>query len=272
MSDERDRLKVTFDEVALLYDQVRPGYPEALFDDVVALSGIQPGGRVLEIGCGTGQATVPLARRGFSALCIELGENLAAVARRNLAGYPGVEVWTGAFEEWPVEEAAFDLAVAATSFHWIDPAVRYRKTARALRPGGMVALFWNLHVQGDACGGFFEAVQEVYERETPDLIPKDFRPLPRPDEVPEEVPEPVKAEIEQTGLFGVVAVRRYVCDQVYDTAGYLRVLDTYSGHRCLEPEARARLFDGIARLIDGKFGGRVTKSYLTLLYAARRRG
>jgi SAM-dependent methyltransferase len=267
-SDERDRLKVTFDEVALLYDRVRPGYPEALFEDVVALSGIRPSGRVLEIGCGTGQATVPLARRGLSILGIELGENLAAVARVNLAGYPGLEVWTGAFEEWPVEEGAFDLAVAATSFHWIDPGVRYWKTAQALRPRGAMALFWNLHVQGDACGGFFEAVQRVYERETPELIPKDYRPLDCPD----EAPAPVKPEeIEQTGLFGAVTVRRYRWDQEYDTSGYLRVLDTYSGHRALAPETRARLFGGIARLIDEEFGGRVTKSYLTLLYVTQRR-
>jgi SAM-dependent methyltransferase len=265
LSNERDRLKVTFDQVAALYDQVRPGYPEALFDDVISLSGIPPGGRVLEIGCGTGQATVPLARRGFSLLGIELGENLAAVARRNLAAYPGVEVRTGAFEAWPLEEGAFDLVVAATAFHWIDPAIRYRKSARALRPGGTMAIFENLHVQGDACGGFFEAVQEIYERETPELIPKDYRPLQRPH----EVSEPYKGEIDQTGIFGAVTVRHYGWDQVYDAAGYLRVLDTYSGHRSLENADRERLFRGIAQLIDGKFGGRVTKSYLTVLYTAR---
>ena len=61
MTEERRRLRATYDEAALLYDQARPGYPEALFDDMVSLSGIPPGGRILEIGCGTGQATVPLA-------------------------------------------------------------------------------------------------------------------------------------------------------------------------------------------------------------------
>src|SRR5436189_21759 len=132
MSEERKNLRTTFDEVALLYDQARPGYPEALFEDVIALSGIPPGGRILEIGCGTGQATLPLARRGYRILAIELGENLAAVARRNLAAYPTVEIRTGAFEEWPVQECAFDLAVSATAFHWIDPTIGYAKVARAL--------------------------------------------------------------------------------------------------------------------------------------------
>jgi ubiquinone/menaquinone biosynthesis C-methylase UbiE len=57
-------LRSTFDRTALLYDKVRPGYPEELFEDVVSLSGVPAGGRVLEVGCGTGQATLPLARRG----------------------------------------------------------------------------------------------------------------------------------------------------------------------------------------------------------------
>src|SRR5437870_5484537 len=138
---ERNQLRATFDDVALLYDQVRPGYQEALFEDVVVLSGIPPGGRILEIGCGTGQATLPFARRGYRILAVELGANLAAVARAKLAAYPAVQVHIGTFEEWPVEERAFDLAIAATAFHWIDPAVRCRKTAAALRPGGALALF-----------------------------------------------------------------------------------------------------------------------------------
>jgi SAM-dependent methyltransferase len=265
VTEERERLRVTFNEAARLYDRARPGYPEALFDDVVALSGIPPGGRILEIGCGTGQATLPFARRGYRILCVELGENLAAVARQNLAGHPQVEVQTGAFEEWPVEEGAFDLAVAATAFHWIDPAVAYAKAAQALRPGGAIALFWNLHVQGNADHGIFEAVQEVYRREAPELV-KDDRPLPHPD----EVPEPVRGEIERTGLFGEVAVRRYAWDVAYETTSYIDVLDTYSGHRGLESATRARLYRGIAQLINTHFHGRITKSYLTLCYVARR--
>ena len=179
MAEERDRLRTTFDEAASLYDEVRPGYPEDLFDDIVSLSGIPAGGRILEIGCGTGQATVPLARRGYRIQCIELGENMAAVARRNLERYPNAEVRTGAFEESFLQEGAFDLAVSATAFHWLDPAVAYPKAARALRDGGSLALFWNVHVHSDASEGFFEAAQRIYERERRDSsgttkYPKDL--------------------------------------------------------------------------------------------------
>lgn len=264
MAEERAKLRAVFDEAALLYDEVRPGYPEVLFDDLVSLSGIPSGGRILEIGCGTGQATLPFARRGFRILCVELGENLAAVARRNLEAYPRAEVHVGAFEEWRPQEATFDLAVSATAFHWLDPEVAYPKVAGALRPTASLALFWNVHVHTDADGGFFEEAQRIYERETPEIVRYEgSRGPPSPDDVPSRTPE-----IENSGLFEVKATRDYRWDETYDAAGYLSVLNTYSGHRSLTNHARERLFHGIADLIDRQFGGSITKGYLTTLYLA----
>ncbi|GAA6618370.1 class I SAM-dependent methyltransferase [Scytonema sp. NUACC26] len=262
MTDERSHLRTTFNQVALLYDQVRPGYPKALFDDVVSLSGITPPGRILEIGCGTGQATVPFAGRGYRILCIELGENLGLVAQQKLAIYPLVEVRIGAFEDWPVEKNAFDLVISATAFHWLDPTIAYKKTAQALSIGGALALFWNEHVYSDASNGFFEEVQELYCRFVPELV-KDEKPLTREYEVPSKI-----GEIEQTGLFGKVTYRSYQWDAKYETATYLNLLNTYSGHLNLDSVKRARFFDALAELIDTKFNGSVTKGYLTTLIDA----
>src|SRR5918998_2141356 len=256
MAGERNRLRTTFDEAASLYNEVRPGYPENLFDDVVSLSGIPAGGGILEIGCGTGQATVPFARRGYRILCIELGENMAAVARHNLEGYPQAEVRTGAFEESSLQEEAFDLAISATAFHWLDPAVAYPKAARSLRPGGAIALFWNEHVSTDADGGFFAAAQEVYAREAPEIFDGHYGDPPLPEELPDR-----GEEIERSGLFGPVVGRSYLWEKAYDARGYLRVLDTYSGHIALGEETRARLYAGISRLIQEAYGGRILKGY-----------
>ena len=267
MTEDQNRLRTTFDGAALLYDQVRPGYPEELFDDMVALSRLPPGGRVLEIGCGTGQATVPLARRGYRVLCVELGENLATVARRNLVPYPRAEVQTGDFEEYPLQEGAFDLAASATAFHWLDPAVAYPKVARALRPGGVIALFWNEHVHSDASGGFFEAAQEVYEREALEIVkPEDHKGLPRPEDLPDRT-----EGIEASGLFAGVVRRDYRWEQAYDAEGYVRVLSTYSGHIALDPASRDRLLRSISDLIEREYDGRIVKGYLTTLYLAYRK-
>lgn len=263
MPEERRQFRTPYDEVALLYDRARPGYPEALFDDVVSLSGIPPGGRILEIGCGTGQATAPLARPGYRILGIELGESLAALARHNLAAYPQVEIQTGAFEEWPTEEGVFDLVVAATAFHWLDAAIAFPKAARALKAGGAIALFWNLHLQAGTTA-FFEAAHEIYQREAPELA-EDARPLPpgAHDDAAH-----TEDEIEKTGLFGEVTIRRYRWELEYDAASYVRLLDTLSAHRKLGAAARERLLQGLAGLIDTQFGGWINKQYLTSLYVA----
>ena len=260
------RLRSTFDRASSLYDEVRPGYPDELFEDVVSLSGVPPGGRILEVGCGTGQATLPLARRGYGLLCVELGENLAASARHNLAAYPRVEVRTGEFEETPLPEGSFDLLVSATAFHWLDPAVAYPKAARSLRPGGAVALFWNEHVGTDADGGFFAAAQEVYAREAPEIFDGVHGGPPRPEELPDR-----GEEIERSGLFGPVVRRSYLWEKAYDARGYLRVLDTYSGHIALGEETRARLYAGISRLIQEGYGGQIVEGYATTLYVARKK-
>jgi SAM-dependent methyltransferase len=266
MTQDKTVLRTTFDQDAPLYDQARPGYPEALFDDIVTLSALPPNGRLLEIGCGTGQATLPLARRGYHMLCIELGANMAALARQKLAAFPLVNIQTGAFEDWQLEEAAFDLALSATAFHWIDPAISYQKTAQALKPSGAIALFWHMHVQSEASRGFFEEVQQIYMQLVPEQ-PEKYGPLLWPHEVREST----RAEIEQTGLFGEVTVRRYHWDVTYDAASYLRLLDTCSNHRILEQQRRDRLYREIADLINTRYDGQITKGHLAILYIAHRK-
>jgi SAM-dependent methyltransferase len=216
---------------------------------------------VLELGPGTGQATVPLARRGFAVVAVELSGGLADLARRRLAAFPAVEVVNAAFEDWPLPEAPFDAVVAATAFHWIDPAVRVAKAADALRPGGALAVIATHHVAGGT-EDFFADVQRCYERWMPGT-PAGLRA-----QAPGDVPPGDRVELEASGRFARVLTRRYERDLSYTTREYLDVLMTYSGHRALERDARERLLACIADLIDTRFGGRVAKRYLTELTVA----
>ena len=143
--NERERRAKTFDEVAELYDRARPSYPEELFDDLFALGGLHCGSTVLEIGCGTGKASFALARRGCLLTCIETGAHLAAVARRNLAGFPDARVVIGAFETFAPERIPFDALFAAASWHWLDPKTRYPRADRFLKPRGVLAIVTLAH-------------------------------------------------------------------------------------------------------------------------------
>ncbi|GGZ36863.1 methyltransferase type 11 [Streptomyces inusitatus] len=259
----RTRLSRTFDEDAELYDRARPGYPPELFEDLSGMAVIGPGRRVLEVGAGTGKATLPLAERGCRVTAVELGANMAAVARRNLAGFPAVEIVTADFESWPLPGEPFDAVLFATAFHWIDPAVRTAKAADALRPGGALAVVATQHVAGGS-EEFFIEVQECYERFDP-ATPPGLRPPAAGDVDTSDHAD----EVARTGRFGPVALRRHEWELTYTTAQYLEVLRTYSGHRALPPKAREGLLECIATLIDGRYGGRVAKRYLTELRVSR---
>ena len=112
-----------FDEVPELYDRVRPTYPPELFADLVAITGIHAGSSVLEVGCGTGQATSSLAALGFLVTAVEPGAGMAALARQRLSSFDNVKVETSTFEEWDDQGRRFELLLAAASWHWVDPSV-----------------------------------------------------------------------------------------------------------------------------------------------------
>jgi trans-aconitate methyltransferase len=101
-------------------------------------------------------------------VAIELGRELAERARQRLSAFPAVEVVNADFEEWRAEDGSFDAAVSFAALHWVDPDVRYTKTAQLLKPGGALAVFnWSdtLSENGD---GFFEEVVEDYEVVVPE--------------------------------------------------------------------------------------------------------
>lgn len=261
---ETTPLRETFDIEPNTYHQARPGYPDELFEDLIRLTTIPKNGKILEIGCGTGQATIHFAHRGYAVHCVELGPNLAAEARKNLAEYPKINVSIGSFEEYPLQENEYDLAISATAFHWIDPEIGYPKAAKILKPGEALALFWNKSVQTERSDGFIQSVQSVYQQVVPEMARK-FTALPYPDTISLSV----RDQIAQTGLFGDVTIRKYGWEVEYSSQAYIDLLNTYSDHLDLNLEIRKRLFEGIKNHIENQFGGRVLKEYLTVLYLAR---
>jgi SAM-dependent methyltransferase len=248
----------SFNRVADLYDAYRPGYPEALVESVIALAGLPPGGRILEIGSGTGKATAPFARRGFSILCIEPGHNLAAVAACKFEDYPGVTFETVTFEDWPERPGEFDLVMSAQAFHWVPKEIGYAKAAGALKPDGHLALFWNRNP--DPQGQIFSDLEQVYRERAPELFAA-------PTMCHERENQQTLDDIAASRHFGPVQVEKFPWSACYDTRQYLGLLNTYSDHLALPEATRVSLFEGVAEVID-RHGGYIERPYVAMLYLA----
>ena len=256
-------LRATFDEAPELYDRLRPVAPPQLFDDLTALARLEPGSRVLEIGCGTGQATLPLAERGLRVVAVELGEHLAEFTRAKLARFRSVSVVTSPFEDWDAGGDRFDAVVSFNAFHWIDPQVRFAKSARLLRDRGTLAIVVMRYVMPDDPDPVWAALQEDYNAVLGRRAASEAPPNPL-------AVEDRSAEIEASRFFEAVAVRRYQWDVVYDADGYVDLLRTSSWHRRLDEDARRRLFDRIRDRIAAHPAQAARPTLLATLHVARR--
>ncbi|MGD8624368.1 MAG: class I SAM-dependent methyltransferase [Anaerolineae bacterium] len=254
-------MRETFDQVADVYDEARPGYPEALFDDMVALAALPPGGSILEVGCGTGQATLPLARRGYSILCLELSANMAALAAENCRGLANVQIENVAFETWSLRRESFDLVVSAEAFHWIPPEIGYARAAAALKDGGSLALCWH-HSPGED-SALRRAIEQVYAEKAPHLVGH----LPGKVQSADLVVKTV-ADFDATGLFGPVTVKEYAWPEQRTTDEHLKLLETYSPIRSLGEAERQELLAAVGLVVD-RFGGLVESRAMAVLYVAR---
>ncbi len=256
-----ERQRRSFEQTAEAYDRYRPSYPDEIFEDIKTYADLAPDDRVLEIGAGTGRATLPFARWGNPILAIEPAAAMADVARRNLASFDNVEVRTAALEDPGIDPHSFGLVTCAQAYHWLDEATRIERIADALYAYGTAAVIANVQVTPDDNLPFFERVQEVYRAVSPELAHKgSFR---KPDDLPGH-------RFESSPLFTDLQQRSSAWHWTLPTDRYVGLMRTHSNHAALAPDVRERLVTRIGALIDSEFDGRVTEHYVALVDLARR--
>ncbi|MEJ2706268.1 MAG: class I SAM-dependent methyltransferase [Anaerolineales bacterium] len=250
-----------FDSFPERYDIARPGYPDALIEEVIEFSQIPADGEILEIGSGTGKATECFAKKGYHILCIEPGENLARLAREKLPHHPNLSIENTSFEAWElVKKSRFHLAVAAQAFHWIDPNIGYAKIFKALKPEGTLALFWNMYDQAN--DSLFPRFQKVYRKFAPQLVYENY--------IVEDIIQDRSELILASGYFHHMRVKRFSWSEIYSTQRYLTLLETYSDHVILSNSTKEHLYQAIADLIESE-GGYICRPYMAVLYLANKR-
>jgi SAM-dependent methyltransferase len=248
-----------FDAAAIDYDTYRPSYPVEVVREVVSLSNLRSSSRLLEIGCGTGKATMQFASRGYMIDCVDPGRNLVALARRNCQRWQNVSFKIGKFEEVDFDVLSYDLIYSAQAFHWIDPAVRLQKTARLLAHEGSLALLYNYP------GRHKDSVLE----ELGARIKKETRGKLNVWDYGGDVANWVR-ELKSCGLFKKVKLLKHKWVHEYDAERYAGLFRTYSDFLSLPRTVQQKVMRRIEEVIN-RNGGHVRRSYDCVLIHAQRK-
>ena len=245
------------------YHAARPAYPDWVFDILGRRCGLRPGAAVFEVGAGTGTASDRLLAMGASPLvAIEPDARMAGHLTARLNS-PRLRICVQAFEEAVLPPGAFDLGVAATSFHWVEPERGQAQAFRLLRPGGWWAMVWNVFGDESRPDPFHEATAELLGGEASPSFGAPGGPPFALDAVRR------RTELEAAG-FSEIGFEARPWTLVLDPAAVRALYGTYSDINQQEPDDRERLLDALAEIAARQFGGRVERNMITALHLARR--
>jgi SAM-dependent methyltransferase len=240
------------------YDRARPSYPAGLIGRIVAAS---PGRDVLDAGCGTGISSRLLAAAGCRVLGVDPDPRMAAAAREL-----GTETEVATFEEWDPAGRTFDAVVAAQAWHWVDPVAGAAKAAAVLRPGGRLAVFWNVF---EPPAGLRQAFADAFRRVLPQSPAGGFWDQLALDLYRRMMGGKAADGMRQAGAFSEPEEWLFPWQRPYTRGEWLDLLPTTGGFTRLPEAVQAELLAGIGAAVDA-VGGTFTMGYTTLAVTAVR--
>jgi SAM-dependent methyltransferase len=243
------------------YDAARPGHALRVYDVLAERCGLGTGTRVIEVGPGTGQATRRLVEHGAELVVVEPDPRLASFLRESFGEL--VEVRQTTLEESALDASSFDLATAASSFHWVDEDVGLAKLQAALRPGGWAAVWWTLFGIDDEHDAFIEATSPLLVG----LTPSPSHPM---GGKPHALDATARLGALHEAGFVDVGHETMRWRTSWDAEGIRALYGTFSPIARLDPVRRTDILDGVERIAREDFGGRVERTLLTSLYTARK--
>ena len=254
-------LRLKFNEDEFNYDKYRPTYPDELFSDIINYSHISSDYNVLEIGVGTGQATLPIIKSGCKVTGIELGDNLARYVKDKFNNYKNFNVINVDFMEYPLEPKTFNLVYCATAFHWLPLEQAYAKVRHILKSNGTIALFWNHPFPNRQ-----DDISNIVNRR----IYNKYRPSDREiREFDESDCQKRINELEQFGFKEVIS-KLYHRKRTFTSNEYINLLNTYSDHRALPIEEKNNFEIDMKNAID-EIGGKINIYDTIDLYLAKKK-
>jgi SAM-dependent methyltransferase len=225
MDDEQRAQRArSFGPAAEAYERARPAYP----DDAVSWLAGAPVQRVVDVGAGTGKLTARLVRAGHDVVAVEPDDAMRGLLERAV---PGVrQVLAGTAEDLPLAHGSADVVTVAQAWHWVDPLEASREIARVLRPGGVLALVWNIRRQ-----------ESPAQQELSEVIGSEDA-----GDATDDLP----ATLQASGRFGPVEHATFPHEHRLERTGLLDLVASRSNVAVLAPQARSSLLEEVGRVFD----------------------
>ncbi|NKC01401.1 MAG: methyltransferase domain-containing protein [Pseudomonadales bacterium] len=246
------------------YDTVRPLYPKWMFE---TLAGFVDEPVTLEIGPGNGLATRSLAQIGASPITLIEPDRRFSGLLEGLTDVRGdpCQITYASFEAAKLPAHSFDLVVAATSFHWLEPRVRVEKLAGLVKPKGIVALMW--HVFQDM------ELEDLFHEATKDLLSVlDSSPSGSPDELPFALDRQARElEFLETDLFELRLYQEERWPLRLNPTDVRVLYEGFSGIAQLSEPDRHDLLNRLETIARVEFQGQVVRNMTSPLYIFERK-
>ena len=235
-----------FDENVVLYDKFRPTYGTNIFEDILSYSKITQSSKILEIGCGTGNATLPVIQTGAEVTAVEIGGNLSKYTAQKFSKYSNFHVIHSAFEDFQTH-TKYDLIFSATAFHWIQPDRSYSRCKELLVAGGVLAVFWNTPRISRTNLDLYKEIQDLYQRFMPNS--QEEKEMLLESEWYIKRCNDLNNFLKENGYIDCI-FKIYQDSRVFSADEYIGLLQTYSNHMALPSDVQTPFFEKIYSVIQ----------------------
>ncbi len=251
-------LRTSFGKVSSLYDKSRVTYPTELIDDIITYSQLKPNATILDVGCGSGQATLPFAEKEYVIIGLDISKDLLTIAKEKCSKFKKAKFKLSSFEKAKFNKNSFDLIISGLAWHWVEPEERYEKASRLLKDNGSLALFWS-YQQKDKSQIVTEVgkVLELYSRKKSGPRMKDYA-------------NSVYKELQQHPLFTNIEKRKYFIMMHFSKENYVNLVLTYSGVLKLSITEQTKLKNDLNKILK-KFKEPLIIPYEYILILAKKK-
>ena len=269
-AESTQKMRQIYSSAAELYHEFRPRYPESMIDEAIQSAPLlkrNPNAKILELGCGPGTLTLPLAKRGFNLVSIDPGVGMIEKAREVCKDFSNVAFRTESFKEFITDEK-YDAIVAASSMHWAladnDRDGLIEKMSTLLKDGGSLVLFWNFSCEPS------KDVSDKLAEELKDRKPFYFRNRSF-NERWISMNDRVLGPIEASPFFAKFTTTEYPGHEDIPVESFINLLKTTSVYISLEDEERESNFAIVRKILRQECGEMVPMSRMSMFNISHKR-